>query len=227
MPYEDEYDEWATTSGLPIDGFRGVVTGLKFQLNHEIGPNVVVAHFTLTSADGQEVEQDFSVGSNHQPNRDGSELEGRAPFSDRSNFGMLIVSARELVPNIRDEIGNPRIAKNWLDTEWTFKTIVVESGRPGEKEKTKRNRPVFAAYHGRAGSQGTTTTTTTRKPATTATATPPVDADLWERLVEFARGSEDHGTFVGAALDWPEVDGDAKLQKLVASTGKGSVWAAR
>lgn len=235
MPYEDD-EEWATSSGLPIDGFRGTVENVEFTINHQIGPNVVVARFEVVNTEGEKVEQDFSVGSNHQPNQDGTELEGKAPFSDVSNFGRLINSALAIFKagnlSPKEEIGNPRVGKNWIGSEWTFKTVEVQSGRPGEDAKTTRRRPVFAAYHGKGGTAIDVTVATAEPKTTTSKAKakdqPNVDPELWNELVELAKSCSDHKEFVGKALDLDAVEhGGREVQKLVASDGKGSVWAAR
>lgn len=232
-------DLWETTSGLPLDGARVTITGSVFGFNANIGAGVTCWNATFTTAEGESQEQSFSVGqSGGEPSRDGSELVN-APkaFSGRSNYGRMIDSARELLGSkekCAEVIGDPRVADNWIGTEWTLGTI-KEPGRmnPQTKERMDKDVLVFVEFHGKEGTKAKASGAKSASKASasaskSATKGVPddIEPELWEQLVALAKEHDDHEDFMEAALALEDVDNSTAAQRAVISTRDGGVWKA-
>lgn len=237
-----EINEWDLSSGLPLDGASVEVTKVEFGFNSNIGAGILCANFTFTDLDsGEDIEQSFSVGDGWDASRDGSELissTGRPrKISKNSNYGRLIASAIDALGSQERAAevlgGSPRSASIWLGTRWRMGTVKVTTTNPTTGAQRERDAFIFAEFLGKgaSGSAGAASSAPASAPAKAKAADNGVpdgiDGDLWEKLVALAREHDDHESFVEAALELDEVEGNKTAQKLVMSTKAGSVWAAR
>lgn len=225
MAYEED---WETSSGLALDGATVIVRDCEFGFNANMGAGITCANMKFEDMNGDEIEQSFSVGSQFEASRDGSELVGNAKINKNSNYGLLIESVKEILDNPGDVIGSPKIAANWVGTCWTFGSLEREVKNPTTGEMKTSTKFVVTEYHGKPDEDGKAAA----KPAGTAkkaaaTATPDVDPDVFAKLVELANEHDEHEDFVNAALELDEVATDKAVQKVVMGTRAGSVWAAK
>jgi hypothetical protein len=223
----EQWDEWGLSSGLPLADAEVEVVAVEFGFNNDIAAGKTFANFTFRTEDGEEHEQSFSVGDGWESANKGAELttETGKPrkLSKRSNYGMLVESALEAMggPEAMAKLGPGfRFASTWVGTKWLTKTVEVESTKPGETEKKKRDRIVFAEYLGREDGAAAPA-------AAKATKANDVDPELWSELVLLANDSADHEAFMDVALELDGVKGVKAVEKLVMGTKAGSVWASR
>lgn len=252
MPYDDAESSWELGSGFALDGARVTITDCEFGFNNNLGAGIPCANMTFTGEDGTPMEQSFSAGNNFMAASDGSELqpvnEGTEPkVNKNTRYGVLIASAINVVENPADEIGDVRVAKSWLGTEWTMGTISRPTKNPTTGVEKNSDFFIFTEYHGRGDAEPDEPVAAPRKAAAKTTAatkkaTAPgrvagkakagstlesTNPDLWAELLALANESEDHDAFVEAAMDREDVETDKLAQKAVYSSGKDSVWAAR
>jgi hypothetical protein len=178
-------------------------------------------------------------------------------INKNTNYGILIESALEIIgiENAASVLGgSPKEAAIWPGTRWSFGTVKMKRVNPTTGAESEKDVFVFTEYHGaseeepepepepakpaatRAGGArkaigtragGARKATGASKAAASNGVAEGVDEELWDELVELARGSEDHDAFLEAALDIEAVEGNKAAQKAVMGTKPGSVWAAR
>lgn len=229
--------DWETGSGLVLDGGTATISDAEFTYNTKLGPNPVLK-LTLTDVSdsdgnttGEDVEQSFSCGKSLEPNKDGSELVGSARINKQTNLGILIDSAKALFDDVDDLVAilpNPKDAKAWVGTRWTFGTISLERLNPSTGETKVATPWVFTESHGRVESGKAAAAPKKAAKAAPAAEAAADDGDggLFAQLVTLAGTFDDHGDFVDAALEVPGVDEDRDIQKAIVTTKAGSVWAA-
>jgi hypothetical protein len=234
-----EFNEWELSSGLPLADAEVEIVGFEFGFNNDIAAGQLFANVSFTDADGETHDQSFSVGQGWASTNKGAELvaENGKPkkFSKNSNFGRLVYSAIEAVGGIEkvgEALGHgPRFAASWIGTKWRTGTVEVEVTKNGEKdgEKIKRDRIIFTEFLGR---EGAAPAAGGKKEKATAGAAAKSETlglaqELFDQLIELAKGSADHDAFMDAALELDGVQGVKEVEKLVMSTKAGaSIWSA-
>lgn len=237
MAYEED---WETGSGLALDGSVVTVTAAEFGFNANMGAGIVCLNLTLTTEDGEDIDQSFSVGGKFEANRDGSAIEGKGKINRNSNYGLLIESVKEIVDDPGSIIGSPKEAAGWVGTRWTFGTVERTTTNPTTGVEKVSSKFVVTEFHGQ-DADDTDDEPVAQKPAKKSSAKGKpaakksakkggipdgIDADLWAELIELAGEHDEYEAFVDAALDVDGVAGDRAVQKAVMSTGDSGVWAA-
>ena len=233
---DQELDEsWQTTSGLPLADADVEISEFTFGFNPKIGNGLALcANITFRDlASGEEAEQSFSTGQNWEATSKGAAAEknggtGKQSFSSQSNFGRLIDSAVKsgagsaLAPR-----GQTYQADTWIGTQWHTGTVKVTSTNPTDQKQIERDAIVFEKFLGVNAGDGAV------KPATNGSAkgkgagkgaAAELDADLEAALLQLAADSEDHDTFMAAALGIAEVADSKEATNAVMNSGKGSIW---
>lgn len=280
-----EDNDWGFGSGLSLEDCDVEINALRFEVDNSIEAGTVVAVVEFLDLDeGATEEQRLSVGKGWVVDRSGEFIspEGlrdgakdKRKINDNSNFGILGMSARDLVedpneinPIVWTEHGghSVRRAEFWLGTRWHLGTRKIERMNPSTKEKFERPVYIFTEFLGDASSEpvdrgdavaaepqnappaAAKSAAAPRKAAATggtrvgggrAAAKPTlpdgVDQELYDTLVELARGAVANETlegdakyeaFLDAALALEGVQGNRKANQAVMNTGKGSIWAA-
>jgi len=220
-------DEWQTGSGLALDGAQVIITKAQFGFNANLGPDVPVLNLTLTPSEGgEDIEQSFSVGKGWEFKNKGDLLEpanGKArPVNNQTGLGRLIDSAVAAIKASGEDFpfSTPKVASNWVGTEWTFKSNEHEVVNPKNNEKKVSLFWTVTEYHGKGEGAAKTTAKTTTK----AKAAEPENTELVEQLFALARESADHESFMDAALELPGVENSPLEKRVIKAKGDGSIW---
>lgn len=159
---DDEFNEWETSSGLPLDGATVEVTGIEWGRNNAIDPQRLFGNFTFSDLEsGEEHEQSFSVGKGWETDRTGQMLEPvnknrrKLQINDSTTYGILLDSAVECLGGKaaagKELGGSPRDIHIWLGTQWVMGTIQMTTQNPQTGEEKQASRYVFVEYLGRSG----------------------------------------------------------------------------
>lgn len=223
-------DEYALSSGLPLDGAEVEITAFEYGFNANIGAGILCANIAFTKAeDGDVVEQSFSVGDGWEARDKGASIatgDGKPrKLSSRSNWGRFVehalkVAGRENMPP------TPKSSDGWVGTKWTLGTTPVDSTNPTTGVKKTKDAVVPVAFLGKAtaGTKASGSKSTAAKGKVTLET---ADPELWASLVELAGEHDSHTDFMAAALERDDVDGNPLATNAVVSTKPGGIWAAK
>lgn len=224
----EDYDPWALSSGLPLDGATVTVASMEFGYRQNIAAQTVFACFGFRPDEGEDAEQCFSVGKGWEPGGKGASLVRsngrRGNINDQTGYGKFIAAALKL-PGVREELiarkGDPTVAATWNGMRFVLGTVRETTTNPTTNQQKEVSRIIPVEFLGTGdGEKVKVVSANTAKPTA-----PAVDGEIEGKLLELAAAHTEHDDFMAAAYEVDGVAGNAAVESLVMSTGKGSIWA--
>jgi hypothetical protein len=246
------YDPYALGSGLPLADTEAVVTAMEFRFDTEYAADACVAAITFQPDEGEEQEQLYSCGKGWEPIDRGAataHTSGRdLNFNKQSNYGRFLAAAYEcegFLDEVREEGILPTQVEMFVGKRFHLGTVEYSTRNPSKKdsEETVKTAIVPVAYLGveeeEAPAKPAAKKTVAKKAAAPAKGPSAIekkqialieqleeeDADMVAALRELAGESEDHESFMEAAMDIDGVADSDLAQQVAMSSKAGSIWA--
>lgn len=245
------YDPYALGSGLPLADTEAVVTAMEFRFDTSYAADACVAAITFQPDEGEEQEQLYSCGKGWEPVDRGAaaaHVSGRdLNFNKNSNYGRFLAAAFEcegFLDEVREEGIVPTQVEMFVGKRFHLGTVEYTTRNPSkaDSEDSVKTAIVPVAY---LGVEEEAEAPAKKAPAKKAAAKAPAkgpsaiekkqialidqleeeDADMVAALRELAGESEDHESFMEAAMDIDGVADSDLAQQVAMSSKAGSIWA--
>jgi len=240
------YDPYALGSGLPLADTEAVVTAMEFRFDTNYSADACVAAITFQPDEGEEQEQLYSCGKGWEPIDRGAgaaHVSGRdLNFNKNSNYGRFLGAAFEcdgFLDEVREAGILPTSNEIFLGKRFHLGTIEITTTNPSTGKESVKTVVIPVEYLG--VEEEAAPAKTTKAPAKKVAAKGPSaiekkqialveqleaeDADMVQALRELAEESEDHESFMEAAMDIDGVADSDLAQQVAMSSKAGSIWA--
>ena len=247
------YDPYALGSGLPLADTEAVVTAMEFRFDTEYAADACVAAITFQPDEGEEQEQLYSCGKGWEPVDRGAaaaHVSGRdLNFNRNSNYGRFLAAAFEcegFLDEVREEGILPTQVEMFVGKRFHLGTVEYSTRNPSKKdsEETVKTAIVPTAYLGVEEEEAPAKPAAKKAVAKKAAAAPAKgpsaiekkqialieqleeeSPEIVEALRELAGESDDHESFMEAAMDIDGVADSDLAQQVAMSSKAGSIWA--
>lgn len=249
------YDPYALGSGLPLADTEAVVTAMEFRFDTSYAADACVAAITFQPDEGEEQEQLYSCGKGWEPIDRGAaaaHVSGRdLNFNKNSNYGRFLGAAFEcegFLDEVREEGIVPTQVEMFVGKRFHLGTVEYTTRNPSkaDSEDSVKTAIVPIAY---LGVDEEEEAAPAKKPAAKKTAAKKAaapakgpsaiekkqialieqleaeDEAMVEALRELAAESDDHESFMEAAMDIDGVADSDLAQQVAMSSKAGSIWA--
>ena len=248
-----EFDPYALGSGLPLADADVTVTAMEFRFDTNYSADACVAAITFQPDEGEAQEQLYSCGKGWEPVDRGdatAHVSGRPlNFNANSNYGRFLAAAFAcdgFLDEAREAGVLPTESALFVGKRFHLGTIQITTKNPSTGVESTKDLIVPDEYLGEGEDEEVTTTPAKKAPAKKAAAkAAPAkgpsaiekkqlalveeleaeDADLVEALRELAAESEDHESFMEAAMELEGVADSELAQQVAMSSKAGSIWA--
>jgi len=249
------YDPYALGSGLPLADTEAVVTAMEFRFDTSYAADACVAAITFQPDEGEEQEQLYSCGKGWEPVDRGAaaaHVSGRdLNFNKNYNYGRFLAAAFEcdgFLDEVREEGIVPTQVEMFVGKRFHLGTVEYTTRNPSkaDSEDSVKTAIVPVAYLGVDEDEAEDEAPAKKAPAKKAAAKKTAakgpsaiekkqialidqleeeDADMVAALRELAGESEDHESFMEAAMDIDGVADSDLAQQVAMSSKAGSIWA--
>lgn len=246
------YDPYALGSGLPLADTEAVVTAMEFRFDTNYSADACVAAITFQPDEGEEQEQLYSCGKGWEPVDRGAgtaHVSGRETMNinKNSNYGRFLAAAyacEGFLDEVREEGILPTDVTMFLGKRFMLGTVEYSTRNPSkaDSEETTKTAIVPVAYLGVEEDEDEAPKAPAKKaaakkaPAKGPSAIEKKQIALIEELEaedeamvaalrELAADSEDHESFMEAAMDIEGVADSDLAQQVAMSSKAGSIWA--
>lgn len=245
------YDPYALGSGLPLADTEAVVSAMEFRFDTNYSADACVAAITFQPDEGEAQEQLYSCGKGWEPIDRGAgtaHVSGRETMNinKNSNYGRFLAAAYVcdgFLDEVREEGILPTDVNMFLGKRFMLGTVEYSTRNPSkaDSEETTKTAIVPVAYLGVEGDEAPAKAPAKKAAAKKAPATgasaiekkqialieelESEDADMVAALRELAGDSEDHESFMEAAMDIEGVADSDLAQQVAMSSKAGSIWA--
>lgn len=213
---ENEFDPWATDSGL-YSNYDGTVVDAWFAYNERSGNYDLNLKFLTEDEEHPEVEEKYGCGADWKSVDNGDTVEkngvSRGKFNMNSGYGKLIDRVRDLVKDELREWGSPTQAFIWVGTKWHMVPIDSSFTNRQTNEQVKMFKNYPSHYYGRGE------TTPGGSPGTLA----PIAPELIEKLAMAAKNAPSYAEWVNEVFTLPEVVSDDRVVREIAD--ENGLWA--
>lgn len=239
------YDPYALGSGLPLADTEAVVTAMEFRFDTNYSADACVAAITFQPDEGEEQEQLYSCGKGWEPVDRGAataHVSGRdLNFNKNSNYGRFLQAAFEcdgFLDEVREAGIFPTSVDMFVGKRFHLGTIQITTTNPSTGKESTKDLVVPTDYLGvdedeapapkKAAAKKTAAkgpSAIEKKQIALIEQLEEEDADMVAALRELASESEDHESFMEAAMDIDGVADSDLAQQVAMSSKAGSIWA--
>lgn len=215
-------EAWGTTSGFRSD-YNLTVTKSYWTPPTEKNPNWSLV-WEGVDEDGEEIENGLKLGAGAGwasfdggetvDHEDGNATKSGKPrqFHQNSGVGQLIntfVDQEIVTEEMLENMPSPREANVWEGSTWYMEEVDASftNRKTNERVQMTKVMPTKLVSFGEATSDGSVNNSGDKSS---------FDPQVVSKLRELAMGSDDHSSFMNAALGLPEVPADDKLVLAVA-----------